>query len=93
MACTYAWAHLRFCLPRLLFHWSLGAWCRFKEEKREHGAVQRELDAANERFKEYERKDVKLREDAKHLGGKAKKLHEKQARDAARAQVGGRSRV
>ena len=60
---------------------------RFQAEKREHGAVQAELDAASEAFRECERRDVKLREDAKHLGAKARKLREKQARDAAKAQA------
>ena len=49
--------------------------------------MQRELDAANERFKEYERKDVKLREDIKHLSAKQKKLTDKLAKDTAKAEV------
>lgn len=60
---------------------------RFQAEKEGHSAVQKELDAANERFKEYERKDVKLREDVKHLTAKAKKLRDKLAKDAAKAQA------
>ena len=49
--------------------------------------MQRELDAANERFKEYERKDVKLREDIKHLASKHKKLTDKLAKDTAKAEA------
>ncbi len=60
---------------------------RYEAERKEHGKIQKELDAANERFKEYERKDVKLREDIKHLQAKQKKLADKHAKDAAKAQV------
>jgi uncharacterized protein YhaN len=60
---------------------------RFEGEKKEHGKIQRELDAANERFKEYERKDVKLREDIKHLQAKQKKLADKRTKDSAKAQA------
>ena len=60
---------------------------RFEAEKKEHGRIQKELDAANERFKEYERKDVKLREDIKHLQAKQKKLADKRAKDSAKAQA------
>ncbi len=49
--------------------------------------MQKELDAANERFKEYERKDVKLREDIKHLQAKQKKLADKRSKDSAKAQA------
>ena len=49
--------------------------------------MQKELDAANERFKEYERKDVKLREDIKHLTAKHKKLTDKLAKDTAKAEA------
>jgi structural maintenance of chromosome 4 len=50
--------------------------------------VAAQLEAAQERFKEYERKDVKLREDVRHLSARAQKLAAKLARDAAKAQVG-----
>lgn len=60
---------------------------RFAVQKKEHGRIQKELDAANERFKEYERKDVKLREDIKHLQAKHKKLRDKLAKDSAKAQA------
>ncbi|EIE19557.1 RecF/RecN/SMC protein [Coccomyxa subellipsoidea C-169] len=60
---------------------------KFEAEKKEHGKMQKELDAANERFKEYERKDVKLREDIKHLLAKQKKLADKRSKDSAKAQV------
>ena len=65
----------------------LHAHCRFQKESKEHKAIQKELEAANERFKEYERKDVKLREDIKHLSAKQKKLLDKLARDTAKAEV------
>ena len=61
--------------------------CRFQKESKEHKAIQKELDAANERFKEYERKDVKLREDVKHLSAKQKKLLDKLAKDTTKAEV------
>ena len=61
--------------------------CRVKAESTQHAAVQRELDAANERFKEFERRDVKLREDLKHLKAKRKKLMERLQRDAAKHTV------
>ena len=60
---------------------------RFQKERKEHKAIQKELDVANERFKEYERKDVKLREDIKHLTAKQKKLADKIAKDSAKAEV------
>ncbi|BDA46592.1 Structural maintenance of chromosomes protein 4 [Coccomyxa sp. Obi] len=60
---------------------------KYETERKEHGKIQKELDAANERFKEYERKDVKLREDIKHLQAKQKKLADKRAKDAAKSQV------
>lgn len=68
---------------------SLSKWLpyRFQKESKEHKAIQRELDAANERFKEYERKDVKLREDIKHLSAKHKKLTDKLAKDTAKTQA------
>ena len=46
-----------------------------------------QLEAASERFKEYERRDVRLREDVRHLGAKARKLADRMARDAAKAQA------
>lgn len=69
----------------------LHAHCRFQKESKEHKAIQKELDAANERFKEYERKDVKLREDIKHLSAKQKKLLDKLAKDTTKAEVKCRS--
>lgn len=60
---------------------------RFQKKSKEHKAIQKELDAANERFKEYERKDVKLHEDIKHLTAKQEKLAVKIAKDSAKAEV------
>lgn len=39
--------------------------------------IEKELDSAKEQFAEFERKDVKLREDLKHLKEKLKKLDQK----------------
>ena len=61
--------------------------CRVKAESTQHAAVQRELDAATERFKEFERRDVRLREDLKHLKAKRRKLAERLQRDAAKHTV------
>ena len=60
---------------------------RYKEESKSQAATQAELDKANERFKEYERKDIKLREDLKHLKAKLKKLGDKLTKDTAKAEV------
>ena len=53
----------------------------------DHGGVAKELERANEEFKEFERKDIKYREDLKHLKAKLKKLQEKLAKDSAKMQV------
>ncbi len=53
----------------------------------DHGGVAKELDRANEEFKEFERKDIKYREDLKHLKAKLKKLQDKLAKDSAKMQV------
>ena len=45
------------------------------------------MDKAEEAFKEFERKDIKLREDMKHLKTKLKKLTDKIAKDATKLQV------
>ena len=47
----------------------------------------KELERANEEFKEFERKDIKYREDLKHLKAKLKKLQDRLAKDSARMQV------
>jgi hypothetical protein len=60
---------------------------RMKAEGAQHAAVQHELDAANERFKEFERRDVQLREDLKHLKAKRRKLAERLQRDGAKRAV------
>lgn len=52
-----------------------------------HGAVAKELERANEEFKEFERKDIKYREDLKHLKAKLKKLQDKLSKDSAKMQV------
>ena len=53
----------------------------------DYGAVAKELERANEEFKEFERKDIKYREDLKHLKAKLKKLQEKLSKDSAKMQV------
>ena len=53
----------------------------------DHGSVAKELERANEEFKEFERKDIKYREDVKHLKAKLKKLQDKLAKDTAKMQV------
>ena len=54
----------------------------------ERARVARELEAASEEFRAFERQDIKFREDLKHLKAKVKKLQEKLARDEAKLQVG-----
>ena len=54
----------------------------------DHGSVAKELERANEEFKEFERKDIKYREDLKHVKAKLKKLQEKLTKDSAKMQVG-----
>lgn len=60
---------------------------RFKDMSTDHGGVAKELERANEEFKEFERKDIKYREDLKHLKAKLKKLQEKLVKDSAKMQV------
>ena len=66
---------------------ALGWRCRFKDMSADHGGVAKELERANEEFKEFERKDIKYREDLKHVKAKLKKLQEKLAKDSAKMQV------
>ena len=49
--------------------------------------IQSELDKSDEAMKGFERKDIKLREDMKHLKGKLKKLSDKIGKDAKKAEV------
>ena len=60
---------------------------RFKDMSADHGSVAKELERANEEFKEFERKDIKYREDLKHLKAKLKKLQDKLAKDSAKMRV------
>ena len=53
-----------------------------------HAGIQSELEKTNESFKSFERKDIKLKEDTKHLKAKLKKLGDKIAKDSAKAEVG-----
>lgn len=62
--------------------------CRFKDMSADHGSVSKELERANEEFKEFERKDIKYREDLKHVKAKLKKLQDKLTKDSAKMEVG-----
>ena len=64
-----------------------GLGCRFNTTSKENGEIQAALDAANEEFRGFERRDIKLREDAKHLRARAKKLADKLSKDMAKAEV------
>jgi structural maintenance of chromosome 4 len=57
---------------------------RYNTVAAEHASIQRELEAATGEFKEFERKDIKYREDLKHLKSKLKKVEDKSAKDAAK---------
>ena len=54
----------------------------------DHGSVAKELEKADKEFKEFERKDIKYREDLKHTKTKLKKLQEKLTKDLAKMEVG-----
>ncbi|EFN54921.1 hypothetical protein CHLNCDRAFT_134635 [Chlorella variabilis] len=51
----------------------------------EHQVIAKELEKAHATFKEFERKDIKYREDLKHLKQKLKKVEEKMAKDGTKA--------
>ena len=61
--------------------------CRYNAEVKQQAEIQAQLEKAEETFKEFERKDIKLREDMKHLKTKLKKLSDKIAKDAVKVQV------
>ena len=61
---------------------------RFKDMSADHGSVAKELERANEEFKEFERKDIKYREDLKHVKAKLKKLQDKLTKDSSKMEVG-----
>ena len=60
---------------------------RFKESEKTRAADQAELDAAAAEIAEFERRDVKFKEDRRHCKAKLKKAEEKLAKDAARLQA------
>ncbi len=62
---------------------------RFNEAKEINAALLKDLDAKQEAFKAFERKDLKLREDMKHLGAKKKKIQQKKSKDEEKSQVRG----
>lgn len=57
---------------------------RFAAAAKEHAAITAELEKASADFKEFERKDVKAREELKYAKSKAKKADEKATADGAR---------
>ena len=59
----------------------------FNEAKEANAAANKELEAKQEAFKAFERKDLKLREDMKHLGAKKKKTQQKKAKDEEKLKV------
>lgn len=61
--------------------------CRLKAESKVHGDIQAELEKTRETFKGFERKDIKLKEDMKHLKAKLKKLGDKLTKDTTKAEV------
>jgi hypothetical protein len=63
--------------------------CRYKADSKVQAGIQSQLDKSDASFKEIERKDIKVREDIKHLKGKLKKLCDKLAKDTVKAEVGG----
>ena len=62
-------------------------YCRFKAESKVHDNIQAELQKTSETFKGFERKDIKLKEDMKHLKAKLKKLGDKLTKDTTKAEV------
>lgn len=61
--------------------------CRFKASDAERAAIHAQCDNAEEELKEFERRDIKHKEDRKHCKAKLKKAEEKLAKDASKLQV------
>ncbi|KAI3438320.1 hypothetical protein D9Q98_000754 [Chlorella vulgaris] len=59
---------------------------KFTAVNGEHSAIAAELEKAHANFREFERKDIKYREDLKHLKAKLKKAEEKLGKDGAKAE-------
>lgn len=59
---------------------------RYNTAVEEHQKIEQELESATGEFKEFERKDIKYREDMKHLKAKLKKIEDKLLKDAAKLQ-------
>lgn len=57
---------------------------RYNAASKEYSSIQRELENASDEFKEFERKDIKFREDIKHIKAKIKKLEDKESKDTAK---------
>jgi predicted nucleic acid-binding Zn-ribbon protein len=55
---------------------------------KEHNAIAAELERSNKEFKEFERKDIKYREDLKHAKTKVKKAEEKRSQAEAKLKAG-----
>ena len=60
---------------------------RFKASDAERAAIQARLDEADEQMREFERRDIKHREDRKHAKAKLKKAEDKLAKDSAALQA------
>lgn len=75
-----------FCVEKVLGG-STKAICRFKADSKVHAGIQAELEKTTESFKSFERKDIKLKEDTKHLKAKLKKLGDKVTKDTSKAEV------
>eukprot|EP00976_Prorocentrum_cordatum_P115923 1196083-Prorocentrum_minimum.AAC.8 len=59
----------------------------FSACSKEHNAIQKELERTDAEFKEFERKDIKYREDLKHSKQQLKKVTEKHAKDEAKLEA------
>lgn len=55
---------------------------KYNSVSKEYAGIQKELETASSDFKEFERKDIKYREDIKHIKSKLKKLEDKASKDA-----------
>jgi structural maintenance of chromosome 4 len=61
---------------------------RYSTCLKEHNTITAELEKSNKEFKEFERKDIKYREDLKHAKTKVKKAEEKRTKAEAKLQAG-----
>ena len=61
-----------------------GIEAKFKAQATEMNEIQQNLDNSTKEFAEFEKKDVKFREDLKHMKQQVKKLDEKLAKESAK---------